>query len=46
MARWIEWMCTVCGTKTGRSARTGRPTPGRCPRNNGKPHRWVKNRES
>ena len=40
MARWIEWMCTVCGTKTGRSARTGRP------RNNGKPHRWVKNRES
>ncbi len=44
MAKWIEWMCTVCGEKKGRSESMGRPMPGRCRRNNGKPHRWVKNR--
>lgn len=45
MGKWIEWMCTVCGAKKIRNENVGRPMSGRCSRNNGKPHRWVKNRE-
>lgn len=41
----IEWMCTKCGVKMIKSSMAGRPAPGRCLKNNGKEHRWVKNRE-
>ncbi len=40
----IEWMCRNCGTKCARSEGLGRPSPGKCPRTNGRPHSWVKNR--
>lgn len=47
----IEYMCSYCGTKTTRSATSGRPDPGTCPRKpktkdgRGKPHSWVINRK-
>lgn len=41
----VEYMCTCCGHKETRKKDMGRPMPGRCPRRDGKPHRWVKNRE-
>lgn len=40
----VEWMCTQCGTRMIKSELAGRPQPGHCPRREGKPHKWVKNR--
>ena len=42
----IEWMCRNCGKKELRGKTAGRPQPGKCPRKNGGPHSWVKNRET
>jgi len=43
----IEFMCSMCGQKQVRNTSQGRPLPGKCPRarTEGRPHRWVKNRE-
>lgn len=44
----IEYMCSVCGTRTIRSENEGRPSPGICPKKpkdkngKGKPHSWIK----
>ncbi len=44
--KWIEYMCTACGKKETKSATTGRPMPGKCPRKTGdRPHSWVINRK-
>lgn len=41
----IEWMCKKCGIKKTLLEATGRPQPGKCPKNNNKEHVWVKNRK-
>lgn len=41
----IEWMCKKCGKKQTLFEATGRPQPGKCPKNNNKEHAWVKNRK-
>lgn len=38
----IKFMCTYCGKRDGVWHLQGRPNPGKCPRNNNKPHHWVK----
>jgi len=44
MVKWIEWMCTQCGTRTVKGDVGGRPQPGVCPKSpSKKAHRWVKN---
>ena len=44
--RMVEFMCTYCGKKTSKSATSGRPDPGKCPKKTGeKPHSWVINRK-
>ena len=41
----IEYMCSHCGQKVMRTATSGRPNPGTCPRRTGdRPHVWVVNR--
>lgn len=40
----VEYMCTYCGQKQHRPKSMGRPMPSRCPKRDGKPHRWVINR--
>lgn len=42
---FIEYMCTWCGHKTTKGINSGRPLPGKCPRRNSMPHRWVINRK-
>ena len=43
---FIEYMCRYCGAKMLRTAQSGRPSPGKCPRKTGdKPHSWVINRK-
>lgn len=39
------WVCTKCGTHQDRPATGGRPQPGTCLKNNGKEHKWVKDRK-
>ena len=43
----VEFMCSRCGTKTTRSATSGRPLPGQCSKSSDKkkPHSWVINRK-
>lgn len=40
----VEYMCTYCGHRQTRPKSNGRPMPGRCPKRDGKPHRWVINK--
>lgn len=41
----IEWMCTQCNRRATKGINDGRPLAGTCPKKNGKPHSWVKNRK-
>ena len=42
---FIEYMCRYCGAKMLRSAQSGKPSPGKCPRKTGdRPHSWIINR--
>ena len=42
----VEWRCAHCRQGIRRAKRLGRPDMGVCSKNNGKPHRWIKMRES
>ena len=48
--KWVEYMCSYCGTKTTRSIANGRPMPGNCTRKpktkdgRCKPHSWTVSR--
>lgn len=45
-ARFVEYICSYCGKRETRSAMSGRPWPGNCPRKpvgkdgSMKPHSW------
>ena len=47
----IEYMCSYCGSRTVRSATSGRPVPGVCNKKGKtkdgrtKPHTWVVNKK-
>lgn len=42
----IQYMCSYCGAKVWRTASSGRPQPGKCPRKDGdKPHSWRINKK-
>lgn len=41
----VVWQCAYCRKSMSRAKRLGRPDMHTCPKNNGKPHRWIKMRE-
>lgn len=41
----VYWQCAHCGYPMNKAKKDGRPQPGTCRKNNGKPHRWIKMRE-
>lgn len=42
----VVWQCAHCRKAIHRAKRLGKPDMGVCSKNNGKPHRWIKMRES
>ncbi len=49
--KWVEYICSQCGTKSTRREGSGKPAPGNCSRKNPlrngtpRPHTWVVNRK-
>lgn len=41
MVKVTHYVCTCCGQTSNRPHPMRRPDPGKCPKRDGQPHKWV-----